>query len=274
MSNSKLDLFEQSWIDNVFEGRNKSYGAYELRTNSGKRTLKALLIGGIIFVIMVLTPVISKFISENIGKEEQVLDEKVVMANLAPPIEQPKEEIIVEPVVQKQTQSNVDIQKYVPPVVVDKEVVKEEVAVVTELKKTGSETIKAKEGGEVVLDGTQSEIKVDAEIIEDAPDKIYTSVQVQPEFPGGLAGFGKYVQRNYRVPEVDDDVSGNVIVNFVVERDGSLTDIKVIRDLGYGTGKEAIRMLKSAPKWKPGIQNGKPVRVSYNLPIRLVIKSQ
>ena len=274
MSSSKLDLFEQSWIDNVFEGRNKSYGAYELRTNSGKRTLKALLIGGIIFVIMVLTPVISKFISENIGKEEQVLDEKVVMANLAPPIEQPKEEIIVEPVVQKQTQSNVDIQKYVPPVVVDKEVVKEEVAVVTELKKTGSETIKAKEGGEVVLDGTQSEIKVDAEIIEDAPDKIYTSVQVQPEFPGGLAGFGKYVQKNYRVPEVDDDVSGNVIVNFVVERDGSLTDIKVIRDLGYGTGKEAIRMLKSAPKWKPGIQNGKPVRVSYNLPIRLVIKSQ
>lgn len=274
MSSSKLDLFEQEWIDNVFEGRNKSYGAYELRTNSGKRTLKALLIGAIIFVLLVLTPVISKYISENIGKEEEVLDEKVVMVNLDQPIEQPKEEIIVEPIVQKQTQSNVDIQKYVPPVIVDKEVVKEEVAVVTELKKTGSETIKAKEGGEVVLDNTASEIKVDAEVIEEDPTKIYTSVQVQPEFPGGMAGFSKYVQKNYRVPEVDDDVSGNVIVNFVVERDGTLTDIKVVRDLGYGTGKEAIRMLKSAPKWKPGIQNGKPVRVSYNLPIRLVIKSQ
>ena len=94
-----------------------------------------------------------------------------------------------------------------------------------------------------------------------------------PEFPGGLAGFGKYVQKNYRVPEVDSDISGNVLVSFVVERDGSLTDIKVVRDLGYGTGKEAIRMLKSAPKWKPGIQNGKAVRVAYNLPIRLVIKS-
>lgn len=273
MSNSKLDLFEQSWIDNVFEGRNKNYGAYELRTNSGKRTLKALLIGAVIFVIMVLTPVISKFISENMGKEEVVLDEKVVLANIATPVEPPKEEIIVEPVVQKQTQSNVDIQKYVPPVVVDKEVVKEEVAVVTELKKTGSETVKAKEGGEVVLDGTQSEIKVDAEIIEEDVNKIYTSVQVLPEFPGGVAAFYKYVQKNYRVPEVDSDVSGNVIVNFVVERDGSLTDIKVLRDLGYGTGKEAIRMLKAAPKWKPGIQNGKAVRVSYNLPIKLVIKS-
>ena len=273
MSNSKLDLFEQSWIDNVFEGRNKSYGAYELRTNSGKRTLRALLIGAVIFTFLVFIPVISKFISENMTKEEEVLDEKVVMVDLAPPVEQPKEEIIVEPVVQKQTQSNVDIQKYVPPVVVDKEVVKEEVAVVTELKKTGSETVKAKEGGEVVLDGTQSEIKVDAEIIEEDVNKIYTSVQVLPEFPGGVAAFYKYVQKNYRVPEVDNDVSGNVIVNFVVEKDGSLTDIKVLRDLGYGTGKEAIRMLKAAPKWKPGIQNGKAVRVSYNLPIKLVIKS-
>lgn len=272
MSSSKLDLFEQSWIDNVFEGRNKSYGAYELRTNGGKRTLKALLIGGIIFVFLVFIPVISKFISENMEKEAEVLDEKVVLVNIATPVE-PPEEIIVEPVVQKQTQSNVDIQKYVPPVIVEKEVVKEEVAVVTELKKTGSETVKAKEGGEVVLDNTASEVKVDAEIIEESPNKIYTSVQVLPEFPGGMAGFGKYVQKNYRVPEVDSDISGNVLVSFVVERDGSLTDIKVIRDLGYGTGKEAIRMLKSAPKWKPGIQNGKAVRVAYNLPIRLVIKS-
>jgi len=273
MSNSKLDLFEQSWIDNVFEGRNKSYGAYELRTNSGKRTLRALLIGAVIFTFLVFIPVISKFISENMVTEETVLDEKVVMVDLAPPV-QPEEEIIVEPVVQKQTQSNVDIQKYVPPVIVEKEVVREEVAVVAELKKTGSETVKAKEGGEVVLDGTQSEIKVDAEIIEEDVNKVYTAVQVMPEFPGGLAGFGKYVQKNYRVPEVDDDISGNVFVNFVVEKDGTLTDIKVVRDLGYGTGKEAIRMLKAAPKWKPGIQNGKSVRVSYTLPIKLVIKSQ
>lgn len=271
MSNSKLDLFEQSWIENVFEGRNKSYGAYELRTNSGKRTLKALAIGAVIFLFLVCIPIISRFISENMAKKEEVLDEQVVLVNVQEPVK--KEEIIIEPVVQKQTQSNVDIQKYVPPVVVDKQVVKEEVAVVEELKKTGSETVKAKEGGEVVLDGTQSEIKVDAEVIEEDPNKIYTSVQVLPEFPGGIAGFYAYVKKNYRVPEVDDDVSGNVFVNFVVEKDGSLTDIKVSRDLGYGTGKEAIRMLKSAPKWKPGIQNGKPVRVSYSLPIKLVIKS-
>ncbi|NBL65485.1 energy transducer TonB [Flavobacterium sp. NST-5] len=272
---AKLDLLHGSWIDNVFQGRNKTYGAYELRKNSGKRTLVAFLIGAVIFTFLVLIPVISKMISDNMPEEEKNLDQKVVLANIAepppPPIEEP---IVVEPVVQKQTQSNVDIQKYVPPVIVDKKVVQEEVAIVTEIKKSGSENIKAKEGGEVVLDGTESEIKVDAKVVEEDPQKVYTSVQVLPEFPGGMAGFAKYVQKNYRVPEVDEDISGNVFVNFVVEKDGSLTDIKVVRDLGYGTGKEAIRMLKGAPKWKPGIQNGKAVRVSYNLPIRLVIKSQ
>lgn len=71
MSNSKLDLFEQSWIENVFEGRNKSYGAYELRTNSGKRTLKALAIGAVIFLFLVCIPIISRFISENMGKKRR-----------------------------------------------------------------------------------------------------------------------------------------------------------------------------------------------------------
>lgn len=271
---AKLDLLHGSWIENVFQGRNKSYGAYELRKNSGKRTLVAFVIGAIVFTFLVFIPVISKFISDSMPEEDTTLDEKVVLVNIAeppPPIEEP---IVVEPIVQKQTQTNVDIQKFVPPVIVEKRNVQEEVADVTEIKKSGSETIKAKEGGEVVLDGTQSEIKNDVEVVEENPNQIYTSVQVLPEFPGGMAGFAKYVQKNYRVPEVDSDISGNVFVNFVVEKDGSLTDIKVVRDLGYGTGKEAIRMLKGAPKWKPGIQNGKAVRVSYNLPIRLVIKSQ
>ncbi|MGK4566019.1 energy transducer TonB [Flavobacterium sp. 3HN19-14] len=75
------------------------------------------------------------------------------------------------------------------------------------------------------------------------------------------------MQKNFRTP--DEEVKGKVIVQFVVEKDGSLTDIKVVRDLGYGTGAEAIRVLKSAPKWKPGIQNGRAVRVLFSLPISI-----
>lgn len=78
----------------------------------------------------------------------------------------------------------------------------------------------------------------------------------------------KFVGKNYRVPD-EEGLKGNVFVTFVVEKDGSLTDIKVLRDIGYGTGKEAIRVLKSSPKWIPGEQNGKKVRVQYSLPIRI-----
>jgi protein TonB len=92
-------------------------------------------------------------------------------------------------------------------------------------------------------------------------------IQVQPEFPGGMEKFYKFVEK-FQVPE-EEGLKGKVFVTFVVEKDGSLTDIKVIRDIGYGTGKEAIRVLKSCPKWNAGEQNGKKVRVQYSLPITI-----
>ena len=93
-------------------------------------------------------------------------------------------------------------------------------------------------------------------------------IEVKPEFQGGIGKFYDYVSRNYRIPE-EDGLNGKVFVTFVVEKDGSLTDIKVIRDIGFGTGKEAIRVLKGSPRWNPGEQNGKKVRVQYSLPITI-----
>ena len=97
---------------------------------------------------------------------------------------------------------------------------------------------------------------------------IHTSVETLPEFPGGLEAFGKFVQKEFKIPE-DFVGEGNIFVSFIVETNGSLSDIKVIRDLGFGTKEEALRMMSKSPKWSPGIQDGKPVRVAYNLPIRL-----
>jgi protein TonB len=91
-------------------------------------------------------------------------------------------------------------------------------------------------------------------------------IEVKPEFPGGMAKFYKYVGDNYRAPE-EEGLRGKVYVTFVWKRDGSLTDIKVLRD-GYGTGKE-VKSVNRSPRWNPGIQNGKPVRVLYSLPIQI-----
>ena len=94
------------------------------------------------------------------------------------------------------------------------------------------------------------------------------SIEVKPEFPGGIEKFYSFVGKNFQVPE-EEGLKGKVYVTFVVEKDGSLTDIKVLRDIGYGTGKEAIRVLKATPRWNPGEQNGKRVRCTFSVPISL-----
>ena len=96
----------------------------------------------------------------------------------------------------------------------------------------------------------------------------YNAIEKKPEFPGGAGAFYKYIGNNYRTPSVQG-LSGKVYVNFVIEKDGSVVEAKVIRDLGYGTGEEAVRVLSESPKWSPGMQNGQPVRVLYSLPITI-----
>ena len=93
-------------------------------------------------------------------------------------------------------------------------------------------------------------------------------IDVKPDFPGGLQEFYKFIGKNYKTPNVKN-LKGKVFVMFVIEKDGSLTDIKVLRDIGHGTGEEAVRVLKECPKWLPGEQNGKKVRVLYSLPISI-----
>jgi protein TonB len=102
-------------------------------------------------------------------------------------------------------------------------------------------------------------------------DPVNTAVlDKMPEFPGGMAKFYTYVGNNFQRPELDVEKTLKVYISFVIERDGSITDIKVFNDPGYGLGKEAIRVLKSIKtKWAPGILNGKTVRTAYNLPITI-----
>ncbi|MDI1257069.1 MAG: energy transducer TonB [Flavobacterium sp.] len=94
------------------------------------------------------------------------------------------------------------------------------------------------------------------------------NVDVKPEFPGGAEAFYKYISKNFKIPD-EDSIKGKIIVQFIVEIDGTLSDIKILKDLGYGTGEEAIRALKNCPKWTPGFLKGKPVRVMYKLPIEI-----
>lgn len=260
----KLDIFKQKWIDMVFEGRNKAYGAYVLRKENPKVTMLALLIGGGVFAALVTIPML------NLGSDKELVEEKVVMVDMAnlppPPVEEVKP--LLPPPPPPPPAPKIDEVKFVKPVVVEKEKVVEEIKTIEELKdkNVGAKDIKGRDDGVLVIDKPSGEGDKAVKVVED--NTVYQAVEVKPDFPGGIQKFYDFVSKNYQAPE--EDVKGKIFIQFVVEKDGSLTDIKVMRDLGYGTGAEAIRVLKKSPRWKPGIQNGRPVRVLYSLPISIV----
>ncbi|WP_134148085.1 energy transducer TonB [Flavobacterium sp. 270] len=97
---------------------------------------------------------------------------------------------------------------------------------------------------------------------------IMSELDEKPDFPGGIYEFYKFIGANYKTPEVQG-LSGKIYVTFIIEKDGSLADIRVLRDIGYGTGTEAIRVLQNSPKWIPGKYKGEAVRALYSLPIKI-----
>jgi TonB family protein len=105
---------------------------------------------------------------------------------------------------------------------------------------------------------------------------VFTAVEQVPAFPGGEAGFSKFTSATIKYPKAarEANVQGRVVASFIVEKDGSLTDIKVIRGIGYGADEETVRMLRTSPNWKPGMQNGKPVRVAYSVPINFALAAE
>ncbi|MGO4905571.1 energy transducer TonB [Flavobacterium sp. W20_MBD1_R3] len=260
----KLDILKNRWLEIVFEGRNKTYGAYELRKSNRKTTIKALILGALFFSLAVAAPLIINLIPS--GEEEEIdRDIKITAIKLPPKKEEPIKNLPPPP----PPPPKVDQVKFVKPVVAKAAEVTEEPPKIVEIKdkKLGAVTIKGDPDAVLTVEpvGTGT-----AAVVEEVDNQIYNTagIEVKPDFPGGINKFYKYVGDNYQTPE-EDGLNGKVYVTFVVEKDGSLTDIKVIRDIGYGTGKEAIRVLKKSPRWSPGEQNGKKVRVLYSLPITI-----
>lgn len=254
----KIDLFENKWLDIVFEGRNKSYGAYDLRKKNTSTNIRAFIIGAVIFAFAVATPMLMELIPDS-SEEDTTLNDKIVTVKLPPKEEKPKENIPPPP----PPPPKVDQVKFVKPVVAKTNEVTEEPPKVEEIKdkNLGKEDIKGDPNADLVLtppgDGPKQ-----AEVTED--NTIYNSagIEVKPEFPGGIQKWYSFLKNNFQAPD-EPGLKGKVIVSFVVEKDGSLTDIKVLRDIGFGTGKEAERVLRKGPRWTPAEQNGKKVRCSF-----------
>lgn len=271
MLGKKIDLLNKEWLDVVFAGKNKAYGAYELRQRSASNTTRALLIASTSFVLLFLSPKIVALFKVEGPATVEVKDVEVVVQPPPPVNPETPPPPPVEPPPPKQDQV-----KFPPPVVRPDELVREEEpTTIEDLKKAdpGQKTIAGDPDAEIVIATAAGDGPKQAAIVEDTHLYDFQSLEQEPVYPGGMAKFYDYVSKAIRYPAMaaENNIQGKVILSFVVEKDGSLTDIKVADKLGGGTDEEATRVLKASKKWIPGVQNGKKVRVKYTIPISFAL---
>ena len=269
---SKIDLISNEWTDLVFEGRNQSYGAYKLRKGTGKRNVWALVIVGLAAALLYLGLQLQKMAEANKKVENTQAVELAKLNTEKKEAKVEKKEIIKqEPEkVVEQVKSSV---KFTAPIIKKDEEVKEEDEIkLDEVEKSdkavGAFNVQGNDevGGEVLK--AKEEIKA-PEPPKVEEEKVFDVVEQMPSFPGGNTALMKFLNENIHYPVVaqENGVQGRVVVSFVVERDGHITDVQIARSVDPSLDKEAQRVVKSMPKWIPGKQNGSAVRVKFNVPV-------
>ncbi|MEP7093457.1 MAG: energy transducer TonB [Flavobacterium sp.] len=276
---SKLSIYETKWTDLVFENKNKEYGAYQLRQESSKNSITALFTSLLIIAALGSgSMLISKFttsssITENIPK----IDEVIRPVHLDQLVRPETEEAVAPPVQEQQAVTQVtDASQLINPVVAPTEQAVQNIAPNTEntpvVNNANAGTGTAVNVLPTTGGGSGQSLAPSTTTNEPV---LTTALDKLPEFPGGMSKFYTYVGNNFNKPELDADRTMRVYVSFVIEKDGSMTDIIVKNDPGYGLGKEAVRVLKSLrTKWTPGILDGKAVRTAYNLPITIKTEAE
>ena len=276
---AKIDLYDPKWVDMVFAGKNKEYGAYQLRKGTSGRNIKSLLIL-VIAAALVGGFLAWKVIEQKQAEEQQAYMEAMELAKLQKQAEKEKKKPEkVQPKVEMKKEIPVarETQKFTAPVIKKDELVKEENQV-KQMDKLDDKVAVGAEDKEGVKDRTveavRSEIAVAAPPPPPAPKpevatKVFDVVEEMPSFPGGNGALMSYLNSNVKYPVVaqENGVQGRVIISFVVERDGSISDVKVARSVDPSLDREAQRVVKSMPRWTPGKQNGQTVRVKYTVPV-------
>ena len=271
---SKIDLISNEWTDLVFEGRNQAYGAYKLRKGTAKRNVWALIIVGLAAALLYLGLQLQKMAEANkkVENTQAVALAKLNTEKKEAKVEK-KEIIKQEPEkVVEQVKSSV---KFTAPIIKkDSEVKEEDEIKLDEVQKSdkavGAFTVEGNdEVGGAVLKAKEDIAAPEPpkHVVEET--KIFTVVEQMPMFPGGDGALMGYLRDNIHYPTVaaENGVQGRVVVGFVVERDGSITDVNILRGVDPSLDREAMRVVKSMPKWTPGKQNGSAVRVKYQVPV-------
>ena len=270
---SKIDLISNDWVDLIFEGKNQAYGAYKLRKGTSRRNIISIIIVVVVALLAFSVIAIKKIVDANTEKvastqvtELSNLEQKQKTAEVKKQIKVQEPEKVVERV-----KSSV---KFTAPVIKKDSEVKPEDEIKTQDQlmqnkaAIGSFDVKGNDdaNGEVLK---AKEVIAQPEPPKVEENKVFDMVEEMPSFPGGPAALMQFLQSNTHYPAVaqENGVQGRVTVSFVVEKDGSITDVQVARSADPSLDKEAVRVVKSMPRWTPGRQNGSTVRVKFNVPV-------
>ncbi len=270
---SNLSIFDSRWTELVFEGKNQEYGAFQLRKENSRTSIIAFLSGiSLMAVLFGSFMVFSSFTAPAPIPDPDNIHAPIIV-NLEPRTKQPEEkkpevktkkqqEVKKDPIVKKELRNLVIVNNTQTP---------------DNIKNNGA-PLTSPDGVENPKPSTSLNSVVSTGSVgsnPESPKKPEGPVSIavldkMPTFPGGIDKFREFVGTNFQKPDFDEEKTVTVYVSFVIELDGSLSNIKVIKDPGYGLGKEAIRVLNSLKtKWTAGILDGEKVRTTYTLPIAI-----
>ena len=270
---AKIDLISNEWADIVFQGRNKVYGAYQLRRGTSKRNIVSMIFVAAVAAVAYLgLAAYNSYQEAQKAKFEAEMEASLLEAKKEAKVEKKTETPKVEQV-QKVEKVKSSI-AFTPPVIKKDSEVKpeEEMKTQDELKETktaiGAFDVKGNdEAGGTVLKAVEEIAAPEPPKHEEEQNKIFEVVEQQPQFPGGSVNGWLADHIKYPVVAAENGISGRVVVQFVVERDGSVSQVKVVRGVDPSLDKEAQRVISSMPKWIPGKKNGQAVRSRFTVPV-------
>ena len=272
-----VDLSSKEWRDIVFEGKNKEYGAYEIRKQSNGRHNKAMIVVVVIIALVFALAFLVNTVIQSVEArpEDQTEQAMVEMVTEAPEevaeeeepqrIEEQKPEVIKEELLNtvKMTEVAIVEDNQVDEEIKSQDEIQQDDRAVGQVNEDRGvdDIINAQEHKEVVV------VEEKTAPVED--NQVFTVVEQQPQFPGGEAALLKYVAEHIRYPAVaqENNIQGKVVVQFVVTKTGAVGEVKVVRSKDPDLDKEAVRVVKSLPNFVPGKMNGHAVNVWYTLPI-------
>ncbi len=267
-------------LDIIFEGRNKEYGAYELRKTYKNRLIIAIVATLLVCLLFLIGSVVANMKQED---DSKLMVQDVNLEDIKQP-EEEKPEPPPPPPPPKEEPPKVEIAKFTPPKIVEDEKLeeKEEIKEVEEIKdvKIGTvdqEGLKSDVVAPPVEDKGTGEVVAPKQEVEDY-DKEFTSVQIEASFPGGMPAWKRFLERNLNQNVLEENGAPpgryTVVVSFRVDKDGTITEVKAENNPGYGTADEAVRVIKKGPKWNPAQQNGRNVIYRQKQSVTFVLEGE